>query len=98
MDVAKPKIHVRDFEDKTGQDLDPSYLNSVLEQKMRLSGVYEMVTSDEEADFVGRGVLMRMAERPGSERISFYTAMLNLVDPNTKKVAYTCEATVRGEM
>ena len=98
IDTPRPKIHVRDFEDKTEQDLDPSYLNSVLEKRMRLSGVYDLVSNDEDADFIGRGVLMRLAERRGSERFSVYTAILNLVEPSTGDVKYSCEATVRGEM
>lgn len=98
IDTPRPKIHVRDFEDKTGQDLDPEYLNSVLEQRMRLSGVYDLVSSDEGADFIGRGVLMRLAERRGGERVSVYTAVLNLVVPGTEDVKYSCEATVQGEM
>lgn len=99
VDVARPKVHLQAFEDKTGQDLDPSYLNGVLEQRMRLSGVYDMVADDQTADFVGQGSLLRMAERSSrGDRVSVYTAMLKLVDPRDAKVAYTCEATVRGEM
>jgi hypothetical protein len=99
VDVAKPKVHLRDFEDKTGQKLDPTYLNSTLAQRMRLSGVYELVDGDDAADFIGRGQLLRLAERGGSgERFSVYTAVLNLVDPKTQKTAYSCEATVKGEL
>lgn len=98
IDTPRPKIHVRDFEDKTGQDLDPEYLNTVLEQRMRLSGVYDLVSNDDDADFIGRGVLMRLAERRGDDRVSVYTAILNLVEPGSEDVKYSCEATVRGEM
>lgn len=98
VDVARPKIHLETFEDKTDQDLDQTYLHRTLEQRMRLSGVYDMVSSASDADFVGRGKLLRMAERSGGERISVYTAVLDLVNPKTNETAYTCEATVRGEM
>ena len=98
VDVAKPKIHLRDFEDKTGQNLDPTYRNTTLEQKMRLSGVYEMTSEDAGSDFIGKGVLLRMAERTSGGRISVYTVTLNLMEPASGKVVYSCEATVQGEM
>lgn len=98
VDVARPKVFLDAFEDRTKQDLDPVYLQRVLAQRMRLSGVYDMVPDAEGADFVGRGKLLRMAERHRGERISVYTAVLDLVDPASGTVAYTCEATVRGEM
>ena len=44
VDVAKPKMHLRDFEDKTGQNLYPTYLNTTSEPKMRLSGVSTMAS------------------------------------------------------
>jgi hypothetical protein len=96
--VARPRVYLRDFEDKTEQNLDPSYLNQELGQQMRLSGVFEMATESGPFDFIGRGRLMRLAERAGSGRISVYTATLEMLDPKTEKVAYSCEATVRGEM
>jgi hypothetical protein len=98
IDAAKPKVHLRDFEDQTGQGLDPTYLNTTLEQKMRISGVYEMTADDEGSDFIGKGTLLRMAERAGGDRISVYTATLKLIEPSTNKVVYSCEATVQGEM
>ena len=99
IDAARPKIFLAEFEDKTGQGLDSTYLHRTLEQKMRLSGVYEMVPEADGAHFIGKGKLLRMAERgKGGARISVYTAVLDLVDPATSKVAYTCEATVEGEM
>lgn len=97
--VARPKIYLRDFQDQTKQELDPTYLHAELERKMRTSGVFEMVSESAEYDFEGRGKLLRMAERTRSgDRISVYTAVLELVDPATNKVAYSCEATVQGEM
>ncbi len=98
-EIAKPRIYLSDFSDQTKQDLDPSYLNSVLEKRMRMSGVYEMVSDEDAAHFLGKGKLLRMAERTRSgSRISVYTAVLDLVDPKSGKIAYSCEATVRGEM
>lgn len=97
-DVAKPKIFLEGFEDRTKKDLDPSYLASVLSQRLRLSGVFDMRPDGAAVDFVGRGRLLRMSERVGSERISVYTAVLDLVDPKSDRVAYSCEATVRGEL
>lgn len=96
--VAKPKIYLSDFEDQTKQDLDPQYLTAELERKMRTSGVFEMVSEDAEYDFIGKGKLLRMAERQGGQRVSVYTAVLELISPATNKVAYSCEATVKGEM
>ena len=99
IDVAKPKIHLRDFEDRTGQGLDPTYLETVLAQRMRTSGVFEMVSDDSASDFIGRGSLMRLAERDGrGRRTSVYTATLQLIDPSTSNVAYGCEASVAGEL
>jgi hypothetical protein len=99
VDQAKPRIHLRGFEDKTGQGLDPDYLNGELEKRMRTSGVFDMVADGAELDFFGQGKLLRMAERTkGGERISVYTATLEMVDPGTNKTAYSCEATVKGEM
>lgn len=98
VDAARPKVMLKTFEDKTDQGLDQTYLHRTLEQRMRLSGVYDMVPDEAQADFVAQGKLLRMAERVGGERISVYTAVLDLVDNETKTVAYTCEATVRGEM
>jgi len=98
VDVAKPRIHLREFEDKTGQSLDPTYLMSVLERKMRMSGVYEMVTEGDAHDFIGRGRLLRLAERAGGDRVSVYTVTLEMVDPKSSRIAYSCEASVKGEM
>jgi hypothetical protein len=97
--AAKPKIYLRDFDDQTKQDLDPQYLTSELERKMRQSGVFEMVSEDGGYDFIGRGKLLRLAERTGKgDRVSVYTAVLELIDPSSSKVAYSCEATVKGDM
>ena len=99
VDVAKPKIHLVEFEDKTGQDLDPSYLVSVLEKRMRMSGVFDMVPSSDASDFVGRGKLLRLAERtPKGKRFSVYTVTLELLEPQSDRIAYSCEATVQGEL
>lgn len=99
VDAAKPRVHLRGFEDKTDQGLDPDYLNNELERRMRISGVFEMVTKDAEKDFIGQGKLLRLAERtPRGERISVYTATLDLIDPTSQNKAYGCEATVQGEM
>lgn len=96
--AAKPRIYLEGFEDRTDKGLDPSYLQSQLESRMRKSGVYEMVSGDGEHDFVGRGRLLRLAEKSGKTRISVYTAVLDLVDPQSGKIAYNCEATVEGEL
>lgn len=99
VDVARPKIFLAEFEDRTGQELDPVYLNRTLEQRMRISGVYDMLPSEEGADFIGKGKLLRMAERDRrGDRFSVYTAILDLVNPETGEVAYSCEASVQGEM
>jgi hypothetical protein len=99
VDQAKPRIHLRGFEDKTGQNLDPDYLNNELEKRMRTSGVFDMVAAEGQLDFFGEGKLLRMAERTSrGDRISVYTATLDLIDPTTNQKAYSCEATVKGEM
>ncbi len=99
VDVAKPKIHLAEFEDKTGQDLDSTYLQSVLEKRMRMSGVFDMVPDDQGSDFIGRGRLLRLAERsPRGKRFSVYTVTLELIDPGSDRIAYSCEATVQGEL
>lgn len=99
VDVARPRIRLRGFEDKTQQGLDPAYLTSELEKRMRLSGVFDMVGESAETDFIGDGTLLRLAERTQrGDRISVYTATLDLIDPATNQKAYSCEATVRGDM
>jgi hypothetical protein len=99
VDALRPKIFLAEFEDKTGQDLDPSYLKSVLEKRMRVSKVFEMVSSADTSDFIGRGRLLRLAERGSSgKRFSVYTVTLDLLNPNTDQIAQTCEATVQGEL
>ncbi|MEL6185721.1 MAG: hypothetical protein AAFU79_13945 [Myxococcota bacterium] len=97
-DVAKPRVFLAAFADETGQDLDSEYLRSTLEQRMRLSGVYDMVARASDADFVARGVLRRLAEREGGERISVYNASVDLEDAESGRRAHRCESTVRGEM
>jgi len=95
--AARPKIELQDFEDKTGQNIDTTYMNSELERRMARSNVFEIVK--EGADFVAHGKLLRLAERgKGGARISVYTAVLDLYDPETNKRAYGCEATVEGEL
>jgi|GEM_PF-2299325 len=99
VDVARPKVKLTQFEDRTEQDLDSTYLHRTLEQRMRLSGVYDIVADEADADFLAKGKLLRLAERTRSgDRISVYTAILDLTDPKSGKVVYTCETTVRGEM
>lgn len=99
VDQARPRIQLTGFEDKTGQGLDPQYLNGELEKRMRTSGVFDMVGEGEKIDFVGKGRLLRLAERDRKgERVSVYTATLELIDPTTSKIAYSCEATVKGEL
>jgi PBP1b-binding outer membrane lipoprotein LpoB len=98
VDVAKPRIQLLGFEDKTGQDLDPTYLMSVLERRMRMSGVYDLVTEGGKKDFDARGRLLRMSERTKTGKTSVYTAILEIIAPADGKVAYSCEATVRGEI
>lgn len=99
VDAARPKIFMKAFENKTGKELDPTYLNAVLEQRMRTSGVFDMVTESGEPDFIGHGKLLRLAERgSGGARFSVYSAILELKDPTTEKMAYSCETSVKGEM
>lgn len=97
-DVAKPRIFLTAFLDETGQDLDSDYLRSVLEQRMRLSGVYEMVAEGQETDFVAQGKLKRLAERVNGERVSIYTALLEIENVGSGKRAHQCEASVQGEI
>ncbi|MEE2904515.1 MAG: hypothetical protein VYC39_19450 [Myxococcota bacterium] len=98
VDVAKPKIILTGFEDKTGQELDPTYLLSVLERRMRMSGVYEMTPKGGARDFDAQGRLLRMSERIAQGKVSVYTAILEILDPKSGQIAYSCEASVRGEM
>ena len=98
VDVARPKIRMLPFEDRTGQDLDPTYLNTVLAQRMRLSGVFDLAGEDTEPDFLGKGTLLRLAERRGDRRYSVYTATLELQKPQGGTVVHACEATVKGDM
>jgi hypothetical protein len=98
IDVARPRIFLRGFEDKTDQNLDPSYLATELERRMRMSGAFDMVPEGQETDFIAQGKILRLAERAGKGRISVYTATLDLIDPSTNKKAYDCEATVQGEL
>ncbi|MCB9654009.1 MAG: hypothetical protein H6729_07780 [Deltaproteobacteria bacterium] len=99
VNAAKPKIFLAPFDDATGLNLDPEYLRTTLERRMRRTQAFEMVADRSGCDFIGQGKLHRLAERgPKGERFSVYTATLALLDPTTEKVAYSCEATVRGEM
>ena len=63
-----------------------------------MSGVYEMVSEGSAKDFEARGRLLRMSERSRGGKVSVYTAILDIVSPTDGKMAYSCEATVRGEM
>lgn len=99
MDVVRPKIFVSGFEDRTGLSIDTTYMASELESRMRLSGVYEMVSDQAGAHFLGNGKLLRLAELgKNGARVSVYTAVLDLVDPESKKTVQSCEATVEGEL
>lgn len=99
VDIARPALFLATFEDRTGQDLDQTYLHRTLEQRMRLSGVYDIAADADSADFIASGKLLKLAERTSSSRrISVYTAILDLKNRKTGKIAYTCEATVRGEL
>lgn len=97
-DVAKPRVYLASFADETGQDLDSGYLRTTLEQRMRLSGIYEMVARPDIADFVAQGTLRRLAERTRGDRISIYTATIELEDAKSRRRAHQCEASVQGEM
>ena len=58
-----------------------------------------MVPEGAERDFDGRGRLLRLAERDArGDRYSVYTVTLDLIEPGGDRVAYSCEATVKGEM
>ncbi len=98
VDVARPKVYLDEFDDRTGQDLDPSYLNTVLAQRMRISGVFDIVDTVDQSDFIGRGQLLRLAERDRKGRYSVYTAILKLADPASRRTVHSCEASVQGEM
>ncbi len=98
VDVARPRVFLDPFVDKTEQDLDPTYLNTVLAQRMRISGVFEVVDEVESADFIGQGELLRLAERDGKGRYSVYTAILKMRDPKDRRTVHSCEASVQGEM
>ena len=98
VNVAKPRIFLAEFEDKTGQKLDPTYLGAVLAQRMRISGVFETVDTRDQADFIARGQLLRLAEGTGRTRYSVYTAILKMQNPSDQRTVHTCEATVKGEM
>lgn len=104
LDVARPKIYLSEFEDRTGQNLDQTYLQFELSEKMRMSGVYDMVPEKDGAHFVGRGRLLRMAEQDEKGRYNVYTATLDFLQPDTQKpdapakVVASCNASVAGEM
>lgn len=103
MDVARPKIFIAQFEDRTGQNLDQTYLETELSSRMRISGVYEMVNDQTQAHFIGRGRLLRMAEQDTRGRYNVYTATLDFLQPDPSgaaatKIVASCEASVAGEM
>lgn len=99
VDTPRPRIRLQGFEDKTGQNLDGDYLVTELERRMRMSGVFEMVPDGTPADFIAHGKILRLAERNDrGGRFSVYTATLELTDPATSRLAYSCEATVQGEL
>lgn len=96
--MARARVFLDDFADKTKQDLDPSYLNSVLAQRMRISGAFDVVDDRDQADFIGHGELLRLAERDRHGRYSVYTAILKMKNPQTGRTVHSCEASVQGEM
>lgn len=99
VDAARPKVRLLPFEDRTEQELDPTYLKTILAQRMRLSGVFDVASEeDTQVDFNGKGTLLRLAEQRGGQRYSVYTATLEITDPETDGVVHACEATVEGEM
>ncbi|MEM7674373.1 MAG: hypothetical protein AAF449_00055 [Myxococcota bacterium] len=98
VDTARPKVFLDEFQNKTGQDMDPGYLNTILAQRMRLSGVFEIVDDVGNADFIGRGKLLRLAERDRQGRYSVYTAILDVMNPVDRRTVHSCEASVQGEM
>lgn len=98
VNVARPKVVLEPFEDRTEQDLDPVYLNSILAQRMRISGVFDVVDEPDGADFIARGQLLRLAERKAGRRVSVYTALLNFYHPKDRRTVHTCQATVEGEL
>ena len=98
IDVARARVFLEEFTDKTKQDLDPTYLNSVLAQRMRISGTFDVVDDREQADFIGRGELLRLAERDSKGRYSVYTAILKMENPTTGRTVHSCETSVQGEM
>ena len=98
VDTARPKVFLENFDDKTGQDLDPTYLKSVLAQRMRLSGVFDMLDEPDGAHFIADGELLRLAERDGKGRYSVYTAILKMKNPTERSTVHSCEASVQGEM
>jgi hypothetical protein len=98
IDVARPRIFLKGFEDKTDKNLDPTYLVTELERRMRMSGAFDMVPEGAPTDFIAQGKILRLAERAGKGRISVYTATLELLDPTTNQRAYDCEATIQGEL
>lgn len=99
MNSARPKIWLSGFEDRTGQNVDPTYLASETESRMRLANVFDMVAEAGAPDFIAVGKLLRLAEiGKNGARISVYTAILELQDPVSKKTVQSCEANVEGEL
>lgn len=98
VDVARPKVFLEEVDNRTEQDLDPSYLTQVLSDRIRLTRVFELVDDPAEADFIGDPTLRRLAEERRGQRYSVYTATLNLKNPQTKRSVHGCEASVRGEL
>lgn len=98
VDVARPKIRLLPFEDRTSQDLDPTYLNTILAQRMRLSGAFDLAGDNVEPDFLGKGTLLRLAEGNATDRYAVYIATLELQNPKSGRVVHACEATVKGEL
>lgn len=97
MQSARPKIWLKGFEDRTGQNIDNTYMTTETEARMRLSGVFDMVGESGAPDFVANGKLLRLAEiGKNGARISVYTATLEMVGEG--KTVASCEATVEGEL
>ncbi|MCC6807043.1 MAG: hypothetical protein IT381_06445 [Deltaproteobacteria bacterium] len=99
MQQARPKIWLQGFEDRTGQNVDPTFMTSETEGRMRLSGVFDMVSEGGAPDFIATGKLLRLAEiGKNGARVSVYTATLDLLDAATKKPVASCSADVEGEL
>jgi len=99
MDVARPKLYIASFEDRSGQAIDPAYMTSETEARFRLGGVFDIVGETGGPHFIGKGKILRLAETgKGGARVSVYTLTLDMVDPASQRTVQSCEATVEGEL